>query len=78
MWWHREWREGVSAEWSSTLGADSALAIRHPRQRDVQTSGPLSQPRCGETRQLLMLHALREIEEVATHGIGGRHRGLVL
>src|SRR2546426_1027374 len=28
-----------------TLGADSVLAIRHPRQRDAQTFGPLSQPR---------------------------------
>src|SRR6266849_2937730 len=61
-----------------TLGADSVLAIRHSRQRDVQTSGPLSQPRRGETRQLLMLDTLREIEEIATRGIGRRHRGLVL
>jgi hypothetical protein len=62
----------------STLGADSVLAIRYPRQRDVQTSGPLSQPRRGETRQLLTLDTLREIEEIATRGIGRRHRGLVL
>jgi len=61
-----------------TLGADSVLAIRHPRQRDVQTSGPLGQPRRGEARQLLTLDTLREIEEIATRGIGRRHRGLVL
>jgi hypothetical protein len=46
-----------------TLGADSILAIRHPRQRDLQTPGPLSQPHRSETRQLLMLDTLREIEE---------------
>ena len=63
---------------SPTLGADSVLAIRHPRQRGVQTSRPLSQPRRGETRQLLMLDTLREIEEIATRDIGRRHRGLVL
>jgi hypothetical protein len=61
-----------------TLGADSILAIRHPCQRDLQASGPLSQPRGGETRQLLMLDTLREIDEVAARGIGRRHCGLVL
>jgi len=44
----------------------------------VQASGPLSQPRGGETRQLLTLDTLREIEEIAARGIGRWHRGLVL
>ena len=61
-----------------TLGTDSVLAIRYPRQRDVQTSGLVSQPRRGETRQLLMLDTLREIEEIVTRDIGRRDRRLVL
>src|SRR5256885_11947015 len=50
--------------------------IHHSTCRDFQTLGPLGQPRCDETRQLLMLHALRGIEEVAARGIVRRHRGI--
>lgn len=62
----------------ATLGADAVLAIRHSRQRDAQTLGPLSHPRRREARQFLKLDALRDIEEVATRSLRLRHLALAL
>src|SRR2546422_11368150 len=53
-----------------TLGADSILAVRHPRQRDLETPGPLGQPRRADAHQLLMRDSLRDIAEAAAGGIG--------
>src|SRR5437867_2596644 len=62
----------------ATLGAESVLAVRHPRQRDSQTLGPLRHPRRREARQLLKLNSLCDIEEVATRSLRLRHLGLAL
>src|SRR5438876_11199025 len=59
-----------------TLGADAVFAVRHAGQRDLQAPGALGQSRGAQERQFLLLDALGNIEEIATHDAGLRYLGL--
>src|SRR5204863_8576808 len=62
----------------TTLGAYAVLVIRHACQCHLQTPGSLGQSRSAEARELLMLDALGDVEEVAARDAPLRYLGLRL